>query len=52
MTDSASPREIVRPLRRARQVREFTDQPLTDAELTAITDVVTATRTHGSVTAR
>jgi nitroreductase len=39
MTDAASPREIVRPLRRARQVREFTDQPLTDAQLAAITDV-------------
>jgi nitroreductase len=39
MTDAASPREIVRPLRRARQVREFTDEPLTDAELDAITDV-------------
>jgi nitroreductase len=39
VTDSASPREVLRPLRRARQVREFTDQPLTDAELTAITDV-------------
>jgi nitroreductase len=39
MTDAASPREIVRPLRRARQVREFTDEPLTDAQLAAITDV-------------
>jgi nitroreductase len=39
MTDPASPRDVVRPLRRARQVREFTDEPLTDAELTAITDV-------------
>jgi nitroreductase len=39
MTDAASPREIVRPLRRARQVREFTDRVLTDAELSAITDV-------------
>jgi nitroreductase len=39
MTDATSPREIVRPLRRARQVREFTDEPLTDAELEAITDV-------------
>jgi nitroreductase len=39
MTDATSPREIVRPLRRARQVREFTQEPLTDAELEAITDV-------------
>jgi nitroreductase len=39
VTDSPSPRDVVRPLRRARQVREFTDEPLTDAELTAITDV-------------
>ena len=39
MTDPASPREVVRPLRRARQVREFTSEPLTDAELDAITDV-------------
>jgi nitroreductase len=39
MTDAASPREIVRPLRRARQVREFTDEPLTDAQLEAISDV-------------
>lgn len=39
MTDAASPHEVVRPLRRARQVREFTDQPLTDGELEAITDV-------------
>lgn len=39
MTDAPSLREVVRPLRRARQVREFTDTPLTDAELEAITDV-------------
>ncbi len=39
MTDAASPHEILRPLRRARQVREFTEQPLTDAELDAITNV-------------
>lgn len=36
---TASPRDTVRPLRRARQVREFTDEPLTNDELTAITDV-------------
>ncbi len=39
MTDGESPRTIVRPLLRARQVREFTDTPPTDAELEAITDV-------------
>jgi nitroreductase len=39
MTDRNSPRGILRPLRRARQVREFTDQPLTDEELDAIADV-------------
>ena len=39
MTDAAFLRDVVRPLRRARQVREFTDQPLTDEELEAITDV-------------
>lgn len=39
MTDGESPRAIVRPLLRARQVREFTDVPLTDAQLEAITDV-------------
>jgi nitroreductase len=39
MTDASTPRDIVRPLLRARQVREFTDEPLTDAELGAITDV-------------
>ena len=39
MTDPASPHEQLRPLRRARQVREFTHEPLTDAELDAITNV-------------
>ncbi|HEY7738469.1 MAG TPA: nitroreductase family protein [Candidatus Limnocylindria bacterium] len=39
MTDPTSPRDVLRPLRRTRQVREFTDEPLTDAELDAITDV-------------
>jgi len=39
MTDPAPLRDVVRPLLRARQVREFTDQPLTDVELEAITDV-------------
>jgi len=39
MTDASTPRDRIRPLLRARQVREFTDEPLTDAELEAITDV-------------
>jgi nitroreductase len=34
----SSPRDTVRPLLRTRQVREFTDEPLTDAELEAIAD--------------
>jgi nitroreductase len=39
MTDSPPLRDTVRPLLRARQVREFTDEALTDGELRAITDV-------------
>lgn len=41
MPDSAdpSPIERVRPLVRTRQIRDFTDQPLTDDQLVAITDV-------------
>ena len=39
MTDPASPREMVRPLLRTRQVREFTTQPLTDEQIAAIADV-------------
>jgi nitroreductase len=34
----SSPRDTIRPLLRTRQVREFTDEPLTDAELEAVTD--------------
>jgi nitroreductase len=37
-TVASSPRETIRPLLRTRQVREFTDEPLTDAELEAIAD--------------
>jgi nitroreductase len=33
------PAELLRSLRRVRQVRSFTDQPVTDAELDAIVDV-------------
>lgn len=40
MTDPIRPpREIVRPLLRVRQTREFTDEPPTDDELAAIADV-------------
>lgn len=35
----ADPAETLRPLRRVRQVRQFTTQPVTDAELDAIADV-------------
>jgi nitroreductase len=35
---TSSPRDTIRPLLRTRQVREFTDEPLTDAELEAIAD--------------
>ncbi len=35
---SLSPRDRIRPLLRTRQVREFTAEPLTDAELEAVTD--------------
>lgn len=36
---STSPREILRPLRRARQVREFTPEPVDRASLDALADV-------------
>jgi nitroreductase len=44
MTDRSAdlrvdPLSIVTPLLRARQVREFTDEPLTDAQLHALTEV-------------
>ena len=39
MESAESPREIVRPLLRVRQVRDFTDQPVDDAALDAITEV-------------
>src|SRR6478672_8576398 len=38
-TPSASPRDVLRPLRQVRQYREFSDQPITDDELRAILDV-------------
>ena len=37
--DAASPHDRVRPLVRARQFREYTDQPLTEEELDALADV-------------
>jgi nitroreductase len=33
------PAEVLRPLRRVRQIRSFTDEPVTDAEVDAIVDV-------------
>ena len=41
----STPRETVRPLLRTRQIREFTQEPLTKAELDAIVD---AARWSGS----
>ncbi len=38
-TDDPSPIERVRPLVRTRQIRDFTDDPLTDDQLFAITEV-------------
>lgn len=45
--ESSSPRDAVRPLIRVRQIREFTDEAPTDAELDAIAD---AARWTGSST--
>lgn len=45
MSDPTSPIATVRPLLRTRQIREFTSQPPTDAELEAITE---AARWSGS----
>jgi nitroreductase len=39
MSDPTTPRQLVRPLLKVRQVREFTDEPLTDAEIDAILEV-------------
>ncbi len=38
-TDSTSPADILRPLRRTRQYRDFESTPVTDAELDAVADV-------------
>src|SRR5918995_1742825 len=43
--ERSSPAEVVRPLLRVRQVREFTDEPVDDAALDAIAD---AARWSGS----
>ncbi|MFI5261165.1 MAG: nitroreductase family protein [Candidatus Limnocylindrales bacterium] len=45
MADHDTPLEVVRPLIRTRQYREFTDEPLTEAQLEAILD---AARWSGS----
>ena len=39
MSDQAQPAEVLRPLRRVRQVREFTPEPPSDAALDALADV-------------
>jgi nitroreductase len=39
MTRTTDPHDVVRPLLQTRQVREFTAEPPTDAELETITDV-------------
>jgi nitroreductase len=44
-THAKEPAAIVRPLLRVRQIREFTDEPLSDAEIDAIVD---AARWSGS----
>jgi nitroreductase len=44
-SQARDPAAIVRPLLRVRQIREFTDEPLTDAEIDAIVD---AARWSGS----
>lgn len=46
-SDTPNPRDAVRPLVRVRQIREFTGEPPTDAQLEAITD---AARWTGSST--
>jgi nitroreductase len=38
-SDVRTPRQVVRPLLKARQVREFTDEPVSDAQLDALTEV-------------
>ncbi len=45
MPADATPRDIVRPLVRTRQYREFTDAPVSDAEIDAVVD---AARWSGS----
>lgn len=45
MSAGDAPREVVRPLIRTRQYREYTDEPVTDAEIDAIVD---AARWSGS----
>jgi len=48
MSDPATALDRVRPLLRTRQVREFTDQPLTDDELGALADVARWTGSAGN----
>jgi nitroreductase len=39
MTDTSAPLDVVRPLVRVRQIRDFTPDPVSEAELEAITEV-------------
>jgi nitroreductase len=39
MTDTSTALDVVRPLLRVRQIRDFTAEPVSDAELEAITEV-------------
>jgi nitroreductase len=39
MTDTTTARDVVRPLLRVRQIRDFTPEPVSPAELEAISDV-------------
>jgi nitroreductase len=39
MTDTSTPLDVVRPLLRVRQIRDFTPDPVSDAALEAITEV-------------
>jgi nitroreductase len=48
MTTEGSPAEAVRPLVRTRQYRDFTDEPVADAELDAIVDAARWTGSAGN----
>jgi nitroreductase len=48
MSEPSTTLDRVRPLLRTRQVREFTDEPLTDEELSALADVARWSGTAGN----